>query len=91
MILVPLSEAKLNGTGGLHVASRIIGGILVTADGTNDATIVIRRENSSGAMVFHLVTKSPAFIAGPIFCNTQEIYVSCTGTGAGVFLYEWIN
>lgn len=91
MILIPLSEGKLNGTGSLHVGSRTVGGILVTADGTNDATVVIRRNTSAGTIVFHLVTKSPAFIAGPIFCNTQEIHVSCTGTGAGVFLYEWVN
>jgi len=91
MILQPLSEGNLNGTGSVFVSSRIIGGVLVTADGTNNATVILRRDNSTGAIVFHLVTKSPAFLVGPIFCNTQNIHVTCTGTGAGVFIYEWVN
>ena len=91
MILIPLSEGKLNGTGSVFVKTRIIGGIVVTADGTNDATVVLRRDTSVGTIVFQLVTKSPAFVVAPIFCDTQQVYVSCTGTGAGVFLYEWVN
>lgn len=91
MILQPLSEGSLNGSGSFFVKTRIVGGIVITADGTNDATVTIRRNDANGTPVFKIVTKSPAFIIAPIFCNTQNIYVTCSGTGAGVFLYEWVN
>lgn len=91
MVLIPISEGMLNGVGNFFVNSRTIGGIVVTADGTNNATVIIKRENASGTEIFKLITKSPAFICAPIFCNTQNLYITCTGTGAGVFLYEWVN
>lgn len=90
MILNPASDGRLNGTGFCRIPSSVIGGVLVSADGTNDATIVISENDANGKVIFSLVTKNPAFICAPMSCGmAKSVYVSCTGTGAGVFLYEW--
>jgi len=69
-----------------------MGGVLITADGTNNATVIVRRENSSGKQVFDLVTKSPVFITGPLSLDgSQALYYDVTGTGAAAQFFEWVE
>lgn len=85
-------DGALAGTGTLTCESRIMGGVLITADGTNNATVIVRRENSSGKQVFDLVTKSPIFITGPIgLVGTQALYYDVSGTGAAAQFFEWVE
>jgi len=85
------NEGALTGTGTLTCESRIMGGVLITADGTNNATVIVRKDNSSGKQIFDLVTKSPAFISGPISLGSQILYYDVSGTGAAAQLYEWVE
>ena len=89
MILNPASDGSVAGTGTLTFESRILGGVLITADGSNDTTVTLQRDNSDGFTVFKIVTKSPIFVAGPLSLGSQAGYYSVTGTGSGCQFYEW--
>ena len=97
MMLKPLTDGSVTSTGSLTFTSGIFGGVLISADGTNAATVTVQANNSSGASVFELVTKSPIFVTGPIGildaagAATQTGYYSVTGTGAGAQFYEWVE
>lgn len=91
MILKPLSDGSVTGTGTLAVGTGILGAVLITADGSNDATIKLHADNSDGEVVFQIVTKSPLFPAGPIRIGSQALYYDVTGTGAAAHIYEWVE
>ncbi len=92
MLLRAITDGSVTSTGTMTISSRILGGVLITADGTNDATIVVRRTDSSGKQIFKLVTKSPAFIAGPVSTDGAELaHYSVSGTGAAAQFYEWVS
>lgn len=89
MILNPVSDGSVVGTGTLKFDSRILGGVLITADGSNDTTVTLQQINSDGTTVFKIVTKSPIFVAGPINIGSNAGYYSVSGTGSGCQFYEW--
>ena len=91
MILKPVSDGSVVGTGTLSFESMTLGGVLITANGTNDATVTLQKDNSSGLKVFDIVTKSPIFVAGPIRINSPAGYYSVSGTGSGCQFYEWVE
>ena len=97
MILNQVSDCSVVNTGELIFGSGILGGVLITANGTNDATVTLQANNSDGFTVFKIVTKSPLFVAGPISIldgdgNTTQVgFYSVTGTGAGAQFYEWVQ
>jgi len=91
MLLKPVSDGSVTGTGTLTFESAILGGVLITANGTNDTTVTMQRTNSSGTTVFQIVTKSPIFVAGPINIGGQVGYYAVSGTGAGCQFYEWVE
>ena len=93
MILKPIgNDGALTGTGTFVLESRILGGVLITADGTNTATIVLRTNDVNGKQIFDLATKSPAFPTGPIRNGeSQTVYYDVSGTGAAAMFYEWVE
>ena len=91
MILKPVSDGSVVGTGTLAFVSGVLGGVLITANGTNDATVTLQADNSDGYTAFKIVTKSPIFVAGPIRIASQAGYYSVSGTGSGCQFYEWVE
>lgn len=92
MLLKPLgATGALTSTGTITCESRVVGGVLITTDGTNAATVVLYRDNSSGAQVFDLSTKSPIFVAAPISLGSQTLYYDVSGTGAAAQFFEWVD
>ena len=97
MILKPVSDGTVAGTGVIQFSSNILGGVLITADGTNAAVVTLQADNSDGITVFSISTKSPIFVAGPVSIvdangdTTVAGYYSVTGTGAAAQFYEWVT
>jgi len=91
MLLKPVSDSTVTGTGTSTFQSRILGGVLISADGSNAETVTLQRDNSSGTTVFKIVTKSPIWVTGPIDIGSQAGYYSVTGTYAAVQFYEWVT
>lgn len=92
MLLKPIgNDGAVSGTGTLTCESRVLGGVLITADGTNNATVIVRKDNSTGKQIFDLVTKAPLFITGPMSAESQTLYYDVSGTGAAAQLYEWVE
>ena len=95
MILNPVSDGSVTSTGTLTFNSRILGGVLITTDGTNAAVVTLQTVNGSGRKVFQISTKSPIFVAGPISISDvngdpqQAGFYDVAGTGAAVQFYEW--
>ena len=86
------NDGAVTGTGTFPVALGMLGGVLITADGTNNATVILRREDSTGKQVFDLVTKSPTFIAAPIGLEGSKVlYYNVSGTGAAAQFFEWVE
>jgi hypothetical protein len=91
MVLRPITDGAVAGTNlAIPVpTSRVLGAVAITADGTNNATVLIKRENASGFALFHIVTKQPLWIP----CNVDlqgvtTMDVSVSGTGAMAQLFE---
>lgn len=92
MILRALTNGAVDGTQTLAVKSGIVGGVLITADGTNAATVVVRRENDTGKPVIHVITKIPLWVTGPFHLeDAVAAHVSVSGTGALAQVYEWVS
>ena len=92
MLLRAITDGSVTNTGTVDVPNRVLGGVLITADGTNNATVIVRKTDSNGTQVFKLVTKSPVFVAAPISMEgATQAYYSVTGTGAAAQFYEWVT
>lgn len=92
MNLRALTNGAITVDATVNVKDQIIGGLLITADGTNNAVVKVRRENAEGKPVIDITTKIPLWITGPISLeNTSTAYVNVSGTGAAVQVYEWIS
>lgn len=100
MMLMPLTLSAANitartdgavtGTGTLSIPSGVLGGILISADGSNTVTVLVYLNDSSGKQVFDLTTKSPALIIGPIYLEGKNtIYYSVSGTNGAAQFYQW--
>ena len=89
MLLRAKTDGSISGTGTISMASPILGGVLITADGTNAATIIVRKTNSAGERIFHVVTKQPIWVGAPVEAAGQ-IYYDISGTGASAQIYEYI-
>ena len=92
MLLKTLTAGAVSGTDTLTVKGFIIGGVLITTDGTNAASVTIRRNDASGKILFQISTKTPIFVSGPFSTEeTSTIYISVSGTGGAAQIYEWIT
>ena len=89
MLLRAKTDGSISGTGTISMASPTLGGVLITADGTNNATVIVRKINSSGERIFHVVTKQPLWVGAPMEA-ASVIYYDITGTGASAQIYEYI-
>lgn len=94
MLLKALTDGSVTGTGTFAFQSSyqggLLGGVLITADGTNAATVTVQRNDSNGKTVFKLVTKTPLMIKAPISMEgAQGGYYSVSGTGAAAQFFEW--
>ena len=93
MLLKALGTAgALTSDGTLTCESRILGGVLITTDGTTAVTVICRKDNSGGDQVFDLSTKSPIFVTGPISLGTtQTLYYNVSGANGAAMFYEWVD
>ena len=92
MVLNPVSNGSVTGTGTLTIPSGILGAVLISADSSTAATVILRKDNSSGEIVYKVVTKAPLFTAGPIRIGSQALYYDVTtGSGGAIQVYEWVD
>jgi hypothetical protein len=92
MILRALTNGAITVASAVTVSTRIVGGLLITADGTNNAVLKVRRDDTNGKPVIDITTKIPLWITGPIDMEgTNTAYVDISGTGAAVQVYEWVS
>jgi len=101
VLLKPVHDGRKttadDSTGTLKFESRILGGVMISTDGTNVAVVTLQQNNSSGFEVFGISTKTPMWIHGPIGIESLEDgsanvgYYSVTGTGAEAKFYEWVE
>ena len=64
MILKPITNGKVFGTGVIQLDNRIFGGALITTNGLDAAVIIVR--DIAGSIIFDLSSSTPGFIAAPI-------------------------
>lgn len=77
------------GNGIVASASKKLGGVLVSTDGSNIATLTVRKTNGAGELIIdNFTTKFSIFIGAP-FEGADVFYWELVGAGAGVQLFEW--
>ena len=92
MVLNPTTNGSVTGTGTITVISGILGAVLISADSSTAAVVVLRKDNSSGKIVYQVSTKAPLFTAGPIRIGSQSLYYDVTtGSGGAIQVYEWVE
>ena len=90
MNLRALTDGAVTGTGTVKVSRYLIGAVLISADGTNAATVTLQQDDSGGKKIFEVVTKTPLFVDACISTEGSEhVYYSVSGTGASAQLYEY--
>lgn len=90
MLLRPLTAGKVSGTDTVTLThGHVLGGIVISTDGTNAAAVVLRRTNGSGTIIFDISTKTPMAVFMPIEAE-EVVHYSISGTGATAMLYEGI-
>ena len=91
MILRSITNGKVSGTGSISFSQgSLIGGIVVSTDGTNEVIVIVRRDSNTGKIVFDLTTHDPVCFVLPIETSNPSYY-SVTGTGAGAMFYEYVE
>jgi hypothetical protein len=86
------TEGALAGTGTLKCESGILGGVLITADGTNAAVVIVRTNGVDGKQILDISTKQPLFIKAPIYNDgSPNLYYDVSGTGAAAQFFEFIS
>ena len=96
MQLRPMTNGRISGTGTVSFAyaatGGMLGGVLISTDGTNAAVVVIRKLTASGDVVFDMSSITAQMVIVPVHTdNVAALYYSITGTGAAAMLYEWVN
>lgn len=92
MLLRALFDGSISAPASAKVGSGIVGGVLITTDGTNAAVVIVRRGDSAGKQVFKISTKTPLFVKAPIGLEgTTDAYCDVSGTGAAAQFYEWLE
>jgi hypothetical protein len=92
MILKALNSGRVSGTGTVTVNSEILGGVLITTNGSDAVTVTVQRVDSGGKTIFSVSTTVPMFAAGPMSLEKSDAaYYSVSGTGGTAQFYEWIN
>jgi len=88
--LKDLTSGAVSGTGTVNLTkgSRTFGGVMLSTDGTNLGTVVIRKESVSGEKILEFSSISSIFIPAP-FDASDTIYYSITGTSVTAQLFEW--
>jgi hypothetical protein len=82
---------QISGTGTINLPSFFFGGALITADGTNPATIKIREDNAAGKILMDITTTVSVRAIFPIKSESKKVYYSITGTGGTAQLFAGIN
>ena len=85
----PLTDGKVTGTGTLTVPSMTLGGIVITADGTNAAVVKLQKDDASGDILLEVSSNTSFAVIAPIATLTSSVYYSITGTGASAQIYQW--
>jgi hypothetical protein len=91
MLLRPLTNGAVSGTGTVTLQGRLLGGVLITTNNTNAVTVTVQRTDASGTEVFDISTLSPGFHVAPIDVGAATLYYSISGTGGAAQLFEWVE
>jgi hypothetical protein len=92
MLLKAINNGSITSADTMICHSGILGGVLVTADGTNNCTVIVRKDGASGKQIFKVVTKSPGFFVAPISAEgTTTLYYDISGSGGAAQFFEWIT
>lgn len=91
MQLKAVTDGAVSGTDSIPLPNRLLGGVMISTDGTNPVTVTIRAGSDTGKRIFQATTLSPAFIAAPISAEADRIHYSVTGTNGLAQFYEWIE
>ncbi len=85
-----ISGGAVTGTNSYACPSEIFGGVLISTDGTNAATVTVRRNDAAGAIVFQMTTKTPLPVFAP-FEADATVHTVVSGVGASAQFFEWHN
>ncbi len=91
MALRPASDGTITGTGTLELESTTLGGVLVSTDGTNAATVIIKDEDNDGETIISYSGKEAVWIDGTFDCQSGIAYYSISGTGASAQIFKNIH
>ena len=92
MLLQPLTNGKVTGTGTVKMYGMGLGGVLVSTDGTNAAVVLIYDSaDATGDKLFDLSSKTPGAFLVPVQVTSGSIYYNISGTGASAQLYGLLD
>lgn len=90
MILRPLTNGLVSGSDVVECPSGILGGVNIRTDASNNATVTIRKNTSTGDIIYQQVTVVAQFPVAPIQ-GASVLHYEITGTNASAQLYEWVE
>jgi hypothetical protein len=92
-MLTPIPKCyngSISGTGTFELDGNIIGAIVMSANGTNSGTVLLREKTSAGKVLFHCNNLYTLQFNIHVTSTTRRIYYSISGTGCSAMIYEYI-
>lgn len=85
------TNGAISGTGTVELNASTVGGVLVTTDGSNAATVILRDKDSNGEIIIDYSGKEAIWIDGCFYCQSGTAYYNISGTGAQAQIFEEIH
>lgn len=90
-MIQPITNTSVSGTETIICPNGYLGAVLITTDGTNAGTVVIRKDGADGQIMYNYSGKEAGFHEfnkGMLVGKT--IYYSISGTGCKAQLFEYV-
>lgn len=91
IVLQALTGKVAAGSDTVQCPQQKLGGLLITADGTNTVTVTVRKTNAEGELIIDAFqTRSSMFLAGPFdTAPATAIHYTLAGAGGGMQVFAW--
>jgi len=87
-MLRSLTDGSISGTGTIESQSQIVGAIALSTDGTNAGTVVLRKDDSLGDVIYSISGKEAMHIPISLPVDADVWHYSITGTGCTAQVFE---
>ena len=89
-MLTPITNGAIAGTGTFNLKGNVIGAVVMSANGTNAGTILLREGSATGRVLFDVTNLYSLQFNIQVTSTTSKIHYAISGVGCKAMFYEYI-